>query len=358
MKPKQSLGLCALGWTLASCTPPPAPDGPFTPPPDPPSEPQAQTAPAPAAEPSEAIKAQPAPSGSQAARGDICPGGDYASPPVTDTKAQLLKEGFVFVEGPVWSDQLRGLLFSEMDFTADGSNGPPSRIHLLTAAGALFTFLEASGSNGLAIDEQGLLAATHDNQALSRIDLTSKERQAVVSNIDGKKFNSPNDLTISSNGHVYFTDPDWQLGTRPNQTGMTGVYWVKPDKSITLVDGELKKPNGVALSPDEKTLYVGSVDDVIWSYSLVDGKPGSRKEFAKVEGPDGMAVDCSGNLYATSHGAGKVEILSPSGRKLGSLDVAPKTTNAAFGGPERKTLYITAGSGVYAVQSAVPGYPY
>ena len=300
----------------------------------------------------------PSPSGVQTPRSGICAGGPYENPPVTQTKAELVKDGFVFVEGPVWSDQLNALLFSEMDFNADGSNGPPSKIHLLTPDGKLFTYLEQSGSNGIAIDERGLLAATHDNQAVSRFDLTTKARSVVVDSVLGKKFNSPNDLTISSTGHLYFTDPDYQLGKRAKETKITGVYWMKPDGSVALVDGKLDKPNGISLSPDERTLYVASADGSVWAYAIEAGKPGKRRRFAAVNGPDGMAVDCAGNLYVTSHGPGKIEVFEPGGKRIATIEVAPKTTNAAFGGPDRKTLYITAGTGVYSIQTAVPGYPY
>lgn len=276
-----------------------------------------------------------------------------------ETKATLVKDGFVFVEGPVWSDQLGSLLFSEMDFTKDGSNGPPSKIHLLTLERQLFTFLDNSGSNGLAIDDKGLVAATHAPQALTRIDLGSKQRAIIIDAVGGKKFNSPNDLSISRAGHVYFTDPDWQLGKRANETGMTGVYWVKPDNTISVVDGKLDKPNGVSLSPDDKTLYVGALDKSVWAYSIDPaGKPAQRRLFTNVDGPDGMAMDCAGNLYVTSHGAGTVEVFDRTGRKLTSIVVAPKTTNAAFGGQDRKTLYVTAGTGIYAIPTLVPGFPY
>ncbi len=356
---------CSFVWLTAAApgcigapTPHPTPSAPVAaPPPATPEPPLAPPKTDQMSEPS-ARKPLPTPSGEQTPRSKICPGGKYPSPPVTATRAKLLKNGFVFVEGPVWSDQLGALLFSEMDFNADDTNGPPSKIHLLTPEGQLFSFLENSGSNGLGIDTQGLVAATHDNQALSRIDLASKRRSVIVDNIGGKKFNSPNDLAISSKGDIYFSDPDYQLGKRPKQTGVTGLYWVKPDRTVTLVDGTLDKPNGVALSPDEGTLYVGSSDGVVWSYTIESGKPGSRKRFAEVEGPDGMAIDCAGNLYATSHGPGRVEVFDAESKKLASIEVAPKATNAAFGGPERKTLYITAGSGLYAVDVDVPGYPF
>lgn len=307
----------------------------------------------------EPLGTPPTPQGKQTERAKICPGGKYAALPVTETKAKLIKDGFVFVEGPVWSDRMGALMFSEMDFNADGSKGPPSKIYLLRSDQKLFTFLHNSGSNGLAVDGKFLLAATHAPQGLTRIDLASKQRRLFVKNVGGKKFNSPNDLCISSAGHIYFSDPDWQLGKRPNETGMTGVYWVAPGGAVSLVDGKLDKPNGVSLSPDDKTLYVSALDDTVWAYAInPEGKPEKRRPFAKVEGPDGMAVDCAGNLYVASHDAGKVEVFDKAGKKLSSIEVAPKTTNAAFGGPDRKTLYITAGTGVYAVPTQVPGYPF
>jgi len=357
----QSSRLSGVALLLAvACAAPSTP--PPEPPPPPPSAPPAPSAEASAAAPvaaPAAAKTPPSVQAAQPAREDICPGGAYAASPLGETKATLVKEGFVFVEGPVWSDQLGALLFSEMDFNADGSNGPPSKIHLLTLERDLFTFLDNSGSNGLAIDGKGLVAATHAPQALTRIDLESKQRSTIVDAVGKKKFNSPNDLAISGTGHIYFSDPDWQLGKRPNETGMTGVYWVKPDNTVSLVDGKLDKPNGVSLSPDDKTLYVGSLEKNVWAYSIdKDGKPGKRRLFASVDGPDGMAMDCAGNLYVASHGAGTVEVFDAAGKKLGSIAVAPKTTNAAFGGADRKTLYITAGTGVYAVPTLVPGYPY
>jgi len=365
MKPFRLVSGVALALLGVACaTPPPEPPAPPPPPASsPPATSEATTvaasAPPPQVAAPEPLATPPVPQGAQTKRANICPGGKYAALPVTETKAKLIKDGFVFVEGPVWYDQLGSLLFSEMDFNADGSNGPPSKIHLLSPEHDVFTFLDNSGSNGLGIDEKGLVAATHTPQAVTRIDLATKQASRLVESIGGKKFNSPNDLAISSNGHIYFSDPDWQLGSRLNETGMTGVYWLEPGGKVSLVDGKLDKPNGVSLSPDDKTLYVSALDDTVWAYAInPEGKPEKRRPFATVEGPDGMAVDCAGNLYVASHGAGKVEVFDSAGKKLSSIEVAPKTTNAAFGGPDRKTLYITAGTGVYAVPTQVPGYPF
>ena len=299
-------------------------------------------------------------SGDTAAKRSICPEPQSYGPPLSaGAKALLIKDGFVFVEGPVWSDRLGALLFSEMDFNADGSQGPPSTIHRLEPSGVFSVFLQNSGSNGLAIDASGLVACTHDTQAVTRIDLDSKQRSVLVAGIGGKRFNSPNDLTLSAAGHLYFTDPDWQLGTRKNETGVTGVYRLPAGGEVGLVDGTLDKPNGIALSPDERSLYVGSVDGSVWVYALDgSGAPGAREPFAKVASPDGMSVDCAGNLYVTSHDRGEVVVLSPAGESLHVLKVGPRATNAAFGGSDRKTLYVTAGGALYSVATNVPGYPY
>lgn len=276
------------------------------------------------------------------------------------SKASLIKDGFVFVEGAVWSDQLGAFLFSEMNFGKQGPNGPPSTIHQLKLPATSQVFIESSGSNGLAIDEHGLVAATHDTQTLSRYDLATKSRSVYAASFDGKHFNSPNDVTLHSQGHAYFTDPDWQLGERKNETGITGVYWRKPDGSVALVDGTLTKPNGIALSPDETRLYVNALDGKIGVYPLnADGSPGPRQEFAQIPPePDGMGMDCAGNLYVTSHPHGKVHVLDPTGKQISLIEVAPKTTNIAFGGADHRTILITAGSGVYSVQSPIAGFPY
>lgn len=291
---------------------------------------------------------------------DFCKGVVGGTAPLaSEVRAEKIKDGFVFVEGPVWSEKASAFFFSEMDFNNEGDNGPPAKIHKLTLPDTLEVFVEQSGSNGLAVDDEGLVACTHDTQTLSRYSLETGERSVFVSDFDSKHFNSPNDVTLHSAGHAYFSDPDWQIGKRPNQTGVTGVYWRKPDGSVTLIDGELDKPNGISLSPDETRLYVGSVTGEINSYPVMaDGSVGARELFAKVDQPDGMTVDCAGNLYVTSHGPGRIVVLSPDAEVLSTIEVAPRTTNAAFGGPDRRTLFITAGTGVYSLQTEVPGFPY
>jgi len=286
--------------------------------------------------------------------------GASATPAVpAGARAELIKDGFVFVEGPVWSEQTGAFFFSDMDFNSVGPSGPPSKIHRLVLPRAFEVFIPNAGSNGLAIDAQGLVACTHDTETLSRYDLGSRQRSVFVSDVGGKHFNSPNDVALASSGHVYFTDPDWQLAGRKSETGVTGVYWRNPSGEVRLVDGDLKEPNGVSLSPDETRLYVGAAEGGISVYPvLADGSLGPRQHLADVQEPDGMAVDCLEHLFIASHEPGKLIVLSPDGAPLGTIEVAPHTTNAAFGGPDRRTLLITAGSGVYSIRSAAPGFPY
>jgi gluconolactonase len=275
-------------------------------------------------------------------------------------------ESFGFIEGPVWIAEQGVLLFSDMDFDSDdNAKGPPSQIWRLKPPASFDSFAASSRSNGLALFTDGsLLAATHDNQGLSRFDLTTAVRTPLAVLSDGKHLNSPNDLAVRSDGTVYLTDPDWQLGPRTSETKRTGVYRIAPPlrnsgtNQAILVDGTLNKPNGIALSPDEKTLYVGSSGNEIWKYPVQeDGSLGARSKFADTGASDGLAVDCAGNLYVT---AGGVQVFAPGGSKLGeiSLPGGASPSNAAFGGADRKTLYITAGSRLYSIRLNVPGFPY
>jgi gluconolactonase len=294
----------------------------------------------------------------------VCPPDkSYAASPLPPSpEVRELRGGLGFLEGPVWLAQQGVLLFSDMDFQGKATAGPPSTIHRFTPPDRVDVFLAASGSNGLALDaEGGLIACTHDTQSVSRIDLATKQRTVLAQSYQGKRFNSPNDLAARSDGTIYFTDPDWQLGGRKSETGMTGVYRIPVSGPVTLVDGTLSKPNGIALSLDERTLYVGALDGVVRRYQVAaDGSTGAGAEFARVPGPDGMTVDCAGNLYVT--GGGRVHVFDAQGSSLGTIDGVESATNVAFGGPERRTLYITAGpSGsarLYAIELGVPGLPY
>lgn len=257
-------------------------------------------------------------------------------------------------EGPVWHD---GSLYYSDFLLGEGFR---SRIQRFTPPDRVETALIGSGSNGLALDPQGhLVAATHDRKELARIDLDDRSRQTVVGRYQGQPFNSPNDLVFAQDGTVYFTDPDFQRSAALGGQDKTRVYRYGGGEA-SVVDDSIANPNGIALSPAGDTLYVagGGDDGVLRAYPIVDGKPQAGKDLAKVAVPDGMAVDCLGNLYVTEHGLRRVRVLSPTGAELARIDVDANITNAAFGGPQMKTLYLTGAGAVWSLPLDVAGLPY
>jgi gluconolactonase len=178
----------------------------------------------------------------------------------------------------------------------------------------------------------------------------------------GKHFNSPNDAAVRSDGNIYFSDPNYQLGSRTSETTITGVYRVSPAGDVSLVDDKQKQPNGVTLSVDESTLYVSNAQNEIVKYPVkADGSTGAPTVFVKASS-DGMTKDCAGNLYTTNANQSSVDVYDVAGTKIGSVTGVASCTNVAFGGADRKTLYITAGpdqnGALYSAQLIVPGYPY
>jgi gluconolactonase len=275
----------------------------------------------------------------------------------------LVKGGFKFLEGPVWFANLGVLFFSDMNFHEKNDNGPPSLMHRLTPPSTVEDFIPASGTNGLAIAPDGrILAATHDIQSLAKFDPISKARTNIDLAYQGKHFNSPNDLAVRSDGNVYFSDPSYQLGSRTSETTTTGVYRVSPAGEVLLVDDKQRQPNGITLSVDETTLYVSNGQGTIVKYAVsADGSTGPPAKFVDASS-DGMTKDCAGNLYTTNANQQTVDVYDPAGAKIGSITGVAACTNVAFGGADRKTLYITAGpdqsGALYSVQLEVSGYPY
>jgi len=178
----------------------------------------------------------------------------------------------------------------------------------------------------------------------------------IVDRYSGKKLNSPNDAIVRSDGTIYFTDPDYGLEGRTKELSFNGVYRIDTKGVLTLVDDKMNQPNGIALSPDEKILYVGdsgSPKTFKWTVAA-DGSLSGKTELAAV-GSDGMAIDDAGNVYLTTGGG--VRVLKPSGDAWGTIPVAETPANVAFGGVDRKTLFIAARTSIYSVVLKVPGKP-
>jgi gluconolactonase len=256
-------------------------------------------------------------------------------------------------EGAVWVKD--ALYFSDFSF----GPGFPSRIRKLGPDGSVSTAFEDSGSNGLAIDAEGrLVVASHKDKALMRYTLDGK-RTPIAQRYQGQVFNSPNDIAIAADGTIYFTDPDYQKTAAPGGQPVTGIYRVALDGKVTLVDGSRKNPNGIALSPSGDVLYVNASDGLLKAYPIVNGVPGPGRDLVKgLAVADGMTLDCHGNLYVTEHEVKRVRVFSPQGRELATIRVDANVTNAAFGGADGKTLYLTGAGALWQVPLQVTGAPY
>jgi len=262
---------------------------------------------------------------------------------------ELVEDGFKFTEGPLWYDD--GLLFSDI---------PANTVYRWTPDEGTSVFLKPSGhANGLAIGPEGdLLLAQHDGQVGRYTDGTVT---SLVSSYGGKRLNSPNDLTVAADGTIYFTDPPYGVDKEDRQLDFSGVYRLSPEGRLTLLTKAFERPNGISLSPGDSTLYVNdSRETLIRAYDVTaEGGIENARVFARptdedADGTtDGMAVDANGNLYTT--GPGGVWVYAPDGTRLARIAVPKAPTNLAFGGPERKTLYITARPHVYRVSVTVPG---
>jgi gluconolactonase len=277
------------------------------------------------------------------------PSGDLVAERIPAANTTRTEPGLF--EGAVWHGD--SLYYSDFVF----SQGNSSRIMRLDADGKVSVAIENSGSNGLALGPDGkLLAATHDKKALSLYDLETGEREIVINQFQNNPFNSPNDLTMSRSGVIYFTDPGYQRAAAPGGQPLTRVYQVK-DKMVTVVDETITNPNGIGLSPDQKTLYVAG-DGSLWTYPITAEGVGKGTILSPITQPDGLAVDCLGNIYATEHGEKRVRVVSPTGESLAVIRVDANVTNTAFGGKDRKTLFITGAGAVWKIDLDVAGMPY
>lgn len=265
---------------------------------------------------------------------------------------------FILFEGPAWVDG--ALYFSEINPNPWDSD---IRKYVPGAADAE-VFLENAGSNGLAVDAAGLLySATARKKEISKYDLATK----AVTQVAGGSLNSPNDIAIAANGTIYYSDP--QQGELPAGGQPTVVHMFKDGVDSVLVDeNTLRSPNGVTLSPNDDILYVTlSNDSVIKAVKLMpDGTAGEITDLVTgLTVTDGMTKDCLGNIYVAEHGNNnQVSVHSPSGAKLAEIKTGmannqqASPTNVAFGGADRKTLYITAKYSLWQIQLPVAGYPY
>jgi len=268
-------------------------------------------------------------------------------------KVQRLHTDFAFTEGPA-ADGNGNLYFTDI---------PNNRIHKRDAKGTLSVFAEPSGHcNGLMVVGDRLLACEMDGQ-LKQYDLTTAKQTTLADKYKGVRFNAPNDLVIDKVGGIYFTDPRFRAPD-PWPQGKEAVYYRAADGTVTRLIEDRKAPNGIILSPDEKTLYViPSMEKQMWSYAVEGpGKIGPGKVFCELSQPegkddaggDGLTIDTKGNLYITT-GLG-LQVFAPTGKQLGIIEIPEHPANVAFGGKDNKTLFTTARTSLYSVETNAVGH--
>ena len=298
-----------------------------------------------------------------------------------NARVEKVADGFGFLEGPVWVHSANPgyLLFSDIPANAIDKWTPGAKASVFLAKSG-FTGADATnvgyrinngrtevtliGSNGITLDKEGRVTfCQHGDRAVVRLEKDGK-RTVLADKYEGKRLNSPNDLVYKSDGSLYFTDPPFglpKLDQDPQkQLPFNGVYRWSNGK-LQLLSKDLKGPNGIAFSPDEKYLYVNdSFAKTYWRFEVrPDGSVANGKIFfdmstSKDEGvPDGMKLDQKGNIYGV--GPGGVWILSPDGKHLGTIKVAEDPANLAWGDADGKTLYLTARTGLYRVRLNMAG---
>ncbi len=258
---------------------------------------------------------------------------------------------FKFTEGPVWSHD-GYLLFSDI---------PANTIHRYTPGKTVDVFRSSSeGANGNAFDAQGRLYTCEGRSR--RVTRTARNGsiEVLAERFEGKRFNSPNDIVVRRDGNVYFTDPAFGESERARELDFFGVFHITPKGDIEVIAKPQGRPNGVALSPDGRVLYVANSDEKnVRAYDL-DRQGRASNERVVVSGiagtPDGMRVDAKGNLYVT---AKAVYVFTPEGKQLAEIPIAEIPANCAFGDADLQTLYVTARTSLYRVRVPVKGFlPY
>lgn len=282
-------------------------------------------------------------------------------------EAQQLCTGFGFIEGPVWVASDNALLFSDIP------NDRSYRWRPGTTVAEVFR--GPSGmSNANTLDAEGnVVICEHAGRRVSRAAYDQpNEAVTIAGEWDGKRLNSPNDLVVHSSGSIFFTDPNFGcnqarvplLGYKGQTQELTyqGVYRIDPDGSLhCLVSQGFYQPNGLVFTPDESALYINdSMNRIIWRFEMnSDLTLGKRTLFVDQHGdprpgnPDGMKVDTEGRLWTT--GAGGVSVHTPGGEYLGVFETDTHAANLAFGGDAFSTLFLTAGTTVWSVETAVRG---
>lgn len=294
------------------------------------------------------------------------------------TQLEKLAGGFLFTEGPVWVSATATtsgyLLFSDPNANTIYRWSPDGQVSVFRTKSGYSGFnigeYHQPGSNGLTLDKQGRLTINqHGNRRVIRVEPRGNVT-VLADRYDGRRLNSPNDLVYRSDGALYFTDPPFGLPKAfddPDKAPVLGVYRVSQAGKLTLLITDIKAPNGIAFSPDEKILYVSDVDPKRTAWLAYDVKPDGTVTNGRVFfeatrwrkdpffGPDGFKVDRYGNLFGARPGG--ISVFAPDGTHLGDIETGKPTSNVAWG-EDGQTLFVTGGSSVYRIRLAASGMGY
>ena len=280
-----------------------------------------------------------------------------------EAKLERIADGFTWVEGPVWHKQGGYLLFSDIPANAIYKWKPGEGVSLFLknsgySGTAPFAGKEP-GSNGLTLDANGqLVLCRHGDREIGRLEADGRIT-SLANRYKGHRINSPNDLVFKSDGTLYFTDPPFGLPNAfddPAKAPVQGVYRVGKDGNLSLLIENIKAPNGIGFSPDERTLYVSDVNPNRAAWLAYDVQPDGTVTHGRVFfdatrwrqdpffGPDGFKVDRYGNIFGARPGG--VSVIAPDGTLLGTIETGQPTSNVAWG-EDGRTLFITGGSSVY-----------
>lgn len=270
------------------------------------------------------------------------------------TAFQKVAGGLVFAEGPLWHPD--GFFY----FT----DVRDSKLYKLTLGQPHTLVRETKGGNGTTFDLQGrLINCEGDGRRLTRTDLDGSV-SVLIDRFEGKKLNRPNDVICCDNGDLLFTDPSLRVPAAERELDNASIYRLKPDGTVSVVC-HFEYPNGLALSPDGRTLYAANTRWTQYIHAVeLDGAGNMirRRIFADMsaEGtngvPDGMKVDQAGRVFCT--GTGGVWVYAPDGRLIGLIETPEVCANVAFGGPDLRTLLLTASTSVYTLRVKTPGLPH
>jgi gluconolactonase len=295
---------------------------------------------------------------------------DKLVPP--NVNVERIVSGRQWVEGPVWNRKEGYLLFSDIPTNSviKWQEGKGTSVYLKPSGytgKAPFDGAEP-GSNGLTFDSAGrLVLAEHGDRRIGRLESNGK-KITLVDRFQGKRINSPNDVVFRSNDDLYFTDPPFGLPKSfddpRKETPFQGVYKYSPGGKLDLLTRDIKAPNGIAFSPDEKKLYISNADPAHAVWMVFDVKADGTIENGRVlfnttawtktkaGVPDGMKVDREGNIFGA--GPGGIHVISPLGQHLGSIETGVPTGNVAWG-EDGSTLFITSNSNVFRLRLATRG---